>query len=218
VTFAISNCVSERTGAEAYTDNAVATYKVGRNYASPNNPCNTSAILPLSSNKAALNTAIDNMVASGSTSGQVGVAWGWYMLSPTFGLWSGSSVPAAYGTDHLKKVAILMTDGEYNSPYCNGVISKDATTGSGNPLDHINCNATNGNSYAQSEALCAAMKAKGITVYTVAFQLINTTSAQNLMTNCASGNGNRYDAANETELKAVFKTLANTLLALRLSR
>ena len=217
-TFAITDCVSERTGAAAYTDAAVATNKVGRNYAAPGNLCAAAAILPLTGNKTVLNGAIDAMVAGGSTGGQVGVAWGWYMLSPNFGLWSGTSVPAAYGTERLQKFAVLMTDGEYNSPYCNGVISKDATSGSGNISDHINCNATNGNAYTQSEKLCAGMKAKGIVVYTVAFDLINTAAAQNLMTNCATGSSHRYDAANEAELKAAFKSIALDLQSLRLSK
>ncbi len=191
---------------------------MGRNYPSPSNPCTTGTILPLTSDKSALNAAIDAMAAAGSTAGQVGVAWGWYTLSPTFGLWSGASVPAAYGAPHVKKFAILMTDGEYNSPYCNGVIAKDATSGSGSSSDHINCNATNGDAYTQAQNLCTAMKQKGIIVYTIAFQLINTTAAQNLMTNCATDASHRYDAANETQLQTVFQTIATNLLALRLSK
>ncbi len=220
-TFAISTCVSERTGSEAFTDAPVSANKVGRNYAAPANPCATGIMSPLSSSKTALNASIDAMVASGSTAGQVGVAWGWYTLSPTFGLWTGNSVPASYGASKLKKVAVLMTDGEYNSPYCTGVISRDATNGSGDPLDHINCNATNGNVYTQSQNLCNAMKAKGITVYTVAFQLTTgstAAAAQALMTNCATSPSYRYDAANETELRTVFKSIANDLLTLRISK
>ena len=65
------------------------------------------------------------------------------------------------------------------------------------------------------------MKAKGITVYTVAFQLTTgstAAAAQALMTNCATSPSYRYDAANETELRAVFKSIANDLLTLRISR
>lgn len=217
-TFAITTCVSERTGAKAYTDDSVAAYPVGRNYAAPGNPCTTGAIMPLSSDKAALTAAVNGMSAGGSTAGHVGVAWGWYTLSPNVGLWSGSSVPAAYNKERLRKVAILMTDGEYNSPYCNGVIAKDATNGSGNTSDRINCNSPNGSSYAQSQALCNAMKAKGIEVYTVAFDLINTTAAQNLMTNCATSTAHRYNAADEAQLQAAFGSIASNLVALRLSK
>jgi Flp pilus assembly protein TadG len=217
-TFTITNCVSERTGSEAYTDASVASNPVGRNYASSNNPCSAARIMPLSSNKSDLIASINAMTAGGSTAGHVGVAWGWYTLSPNFGLWTGNSVPAAYRTNRLNKVAVLMTDGEYNSPYCNGVISRDATNGSGPSSDHINCNATNGSSYAQAQALCDAMKDEDIIVYTIAFDLINTTAAQDLMTNCATDAEHRYDADNEVELQAVFETIANELMALRLSK
>ena len=67
------------------------------------------------------------MAASGSTAGHIGTAWGWYMISPTFSyLWPTASQPAAYGEDHLFKIVILMTDGEFNTFYCNGVISQDS--------------------------------------------------------------------------------------------
>ena len=47
----------------------------------------------------------------------------------------------------LRKMVILMTDGEFNTAYCNGVISKDST--SGNASDRINCVAPNGNSFSR---------------------------------------------------------------------
>ena len=75
-----------------------------------------------------------------------------------------------------------MTDGDFNTPYCTGVISKDATTGSGAAGDHIDCNATNGNSFYQAEELCTAMKAKGITVYTVGFDRRHDQTAKDMMT------------------------------------
>jgi len=217
-TFAISNCVSERTGAQAYTDAPVSTNKVGRNYPSPANTCPTATILPLTSNKTTLKNSIDTYGASGSTAGQIGVAWGWYMLSRDFGLFSGSSQPAAYGTEDLKKIAVLMTDGDFNSPHCNGVISKDAGSGSGSSDEHINCNATNGSAFTQSLNLCTAMKAKGILVYTIAFNVASGSPAQSIMNSCASGAGYAYDAANETQLQAVFQSIGKSLLALRLSK
>ncbi len=49
------------------------------------------------------------------------------MISPNFSyLWPTASQPAAYGTPKLFKIVILMTDGEFNTSYCNGVISQDS--------------------------------------------------------------------------------------------
>ena len=217
MSFAVSDCVSERVGSEAYTDAPVAKNHVGLNYAAPANPCGTAPLLALSNNRDALDDAIDSMTAVVPPQARWG-GLGWYALSPRFGLWSGASVPAAYGTKHLSKVAILMTDGEFNSAYCNGVISQDSTNGSGSSANHIDCDASNGNSYAQSEALCSAMKAEGVVVYTIAFDLIDTANAQELMTLCASGSDYRYDAADEEELQTVFDAIARRLTSLRISR
>ena len=168
--FLKSTCVAERTGTAAYTDAApsTATTLVGTNYPAADNKCPTNEIQPLTSAKQSVLNQIAALDDGGSTAGQIGIAWGWYMLSPNFGyLWPSANQPAPYGdlttlNDHgapkLKKIAVIMTDGDFNTPYCTGVISKDAPTGSGAVADHINCNATNGNSFAQAKLLCAAMK------------------------------------------------------------
>lgn len=218
-TFAISTCVSERTGARAYTDDAPSTQFMGRNYPSPDNPCLTSQILPLSNNKTTLKNRVNSLAASGSTGGHVGIGWGWYMIAPNFGyLWPAASRPAAYNTEELYKIAVIMTDGEYNSPYCNGVISKDAITGSGATTDHINCNAPNGSSYSQSRKLCDAMKAKGIEVYTVGFQIDAYPDGKAVMQYCASDAGHFYNAANGAQLKEAFQSIARNVSSLYLSK
>jgi Flp pilus assembly protein TadG len=216
--FAISNCVSERTGSQAYTDAPPSTALLGRVYPAPNNPCVTTPILPLTSNKNTLKATIDGMAISGSTAGQIGTAWAWYMISPNFAyLWPGASAPAPYGTDELLKIAVIMTDGDYNTAYCNGVISKDSGTGSGNASDHINCNATNGSSASQALQQCAAMKAKGIIVFTIGFDL-ETQAAKNLMKQCASTEAYAYIASDGAALQQAFRSIAINISRLRLSR
>ena len=52
----------------------------------------------------------------GTTAGQLGTAFAWYMLSPNWAdIWPADSKPAAYGTAKLRKIAVLMTDGAYNT-------------------------------------------------------------------------------------------------------
>ncbi len=219
-TFAISTCASERTGAQAYTDASVVTSKVGMSYPAPGNPCISTQVLPLTNNKVDLKATINSMTAGSSTAGQVGIAWGWYAISPNFGLWSGSSVPASYTADHLHKIMILMTDAEYNSGYCKGVISGAPTvSGSGAAADHINCAATNGNSYTQSTSMCGAIKASGIEVYTIEFELDTTVPARvALMNSCATDAAHRITATNSSDLKKAFQKIAANLLELRLSQ
>lgn len=212
-----SSCVSERTGANAYTDAAPGTAFVGRNYPSSGNTCITTGFMPLSANKTSLHALINSLTADGSTAGQIGIAWGWYMLSPNWGsLWpAAENRPAAYGTDELLKVAIIMTDGEFNTNYCNGVIASDA--GYGSSSNRINCNATNGSSFTQALALCTAMKAQGIIVYTVGFDIGSSASVQNLVNNCATDSEHVYQPSTGTALKDAFRSIAQDIMKLRIS-
>jgi hypothetical protein len=256
VTLAITNCVSERTGAQAYTDAAVATFRVGRVYANSGNPCLNAELKPLSDDKTALKAAITTMTAGSSTAGQVGIAWGWYTLSPDFGLWGTTSKPAAYGTEKLRKIMVLMTDGEYNSAYCKGVISSNggSTTynvGSGSVKDMIDCmpendsnqtgappdsakpagmssstwttvkgnTAKNKSVYTQSKKLCAAMKAKGIEIFTIEFQLdSNYADRVDLVSSCATDAAHRVTASDGASLKAAFKKIAASIGDPRVSK
>ena len=227
-THQISTCVTERAGADAFTDTAPNISPLGRNYpntpaatpiSSTPNPCLANTIVPLTSDKTALHTAVNALAAGGSTGGHIGVAWGWYLVSPNFGyLFPSASQPGTYAATDLRKVAILMTDGEYNSVYCSGVISKDSTSGSGATSDHINCNAPNGDAYTQAKTLCSNMRMAGITIYTVGLNVINTPAAQDLVQNCATDASHVYLPANGTALKDAFHDIAIRVSQLRLSK
>jgi Flp pilus assembly protein TadG len=214
-TFPITNCASERIGSNAYTDAATSGSKVGRVYDNSTTACNNiPAIVPLTSDRTLLKNTIDSMVAGGSTAGEIGMAWGWYMVSPTIGLWSGSEEPKAYGTDKLKKIVVFMTDGDFNTAYCKGVLSNNWSNGDN---DRIDCDATNGNPTTQAQSLCTSIKAQNITLYTIGFELPNNT-AKTFMKNCATDASKAFDAANSDELKAAFAQIAQNLLSLRVSK
>ena len=213
-----STCVSERTGSSAYTDASLVSAKVGYVYAGSGNPCTEPEVTPLTSDKYDVKAAIDALTAGGSTGGHIGIAWGWYAVSPNFtSIFGGDSAPAAYDADVAKSV-VIMTDGEYNSSYCDGVISQSSTSGSGSSNDKINCNAPNGHSFDQSEELCAKMKVAGVTVYTVGFKIVDNQQARDLMTNCATGPNFAYLAEDGAALKRVFADIAQNIAQLHVSR
>ena len=214
-TLPISTCVSERLGPHAYSDVSPRTAPVGFNYASPTNACPSAALLPLSTDKSRLKNVIASFRAAGTTAGHIGLAWGWYTLSPNFGVWSGQSVPAPYGDEDTRKFLVLMTDGEFNTAYCRGVVSKDSTAGGSNYK--INCNATNGSSFAQARRLCTEIKARGITIFTVGFGL-DQPSAIEFLRSCASSPEHAYTAATGAELRSTFQQIAKRISKLRLSR
>lgn len=218
-----SNCVSERTGGDAYTDVSVSAAKVGFNYPADSangaeNPCLNAPLRPLSSDKTALKSAINSLPVGGSTAGHIGAAWGWYTLSPNFNSLWPSNGAGAYRDMNVLKSVILMTDGDFNTPYSEGVISSDAGTGSGANGDHINRASANGSSINQALRLCAAMKAQGITVYTVGFQVGTTGPAADLMKNCATSPDYAYLPASGADLTDAFKAIGRDITRLRITR
>jgi hypothetical protein len=216
----ISTCVTERAGANAYTDAAPNVAPLGRNFPAPgtHNPCLPNTIVPLTSDKPSLHGAIDVLQASGSTAGHIGAAWGWYLLSPNFAyLWAADSQPAAYDAEDLVKVAIIMTDGEFNTVYRNGVIARDSGSGSGSDAYKINQNSHNGNPNDQVLQLCTAMKNAGIVVYTVGLDIAGT-STRDRLEECATEPSYAYFPQDGAELRQHFRAIAMKVSTLRLSK
>ena len=199
-------CVVERQGANAATDAAPVGPDKLPNVASPapaNYFCPASTVLGLQgkSQKDVVKNTIDTYVAAGGTAGHIGTAWGWYLLSPEWAGVLGSSAPKAYGQDDVNKSMIIMTDGIFNTSYL---------TGSTDPVTQAN------ESYAQFDALCAAIKGKGIKIYTVGFDLSDARALSELQ-NCASGSSFFFDAKTGADLKAAFKAIAQKLNTLRVA-
>ena len=230
-TAAITNCVTERTGTAAYTDASVGTYPVGRKYVVTNssfNPCTVTPMVPLSTDAATLKSTIGAMSSGNWTAGQTGLAWGWYALSPSIGVFTGAAAPAGYDkltttdlTQKVRKVMILMTDAEYNTAYVNGVVSKDTnytSYGSGNDDEVAFASPTNGDVYNQAASMCSSIKASGVEVYVITFQLDKSLSWRvGLVNNCATDSSHIIDA-DSTSLDAAFGKIANQILAMRIAQ
>ncbi|MFN6982274.1 MAG: ubiquitin-activating E1 FCCH domain-containing protein [Brevundimonas sp.] len=229
-----STCVSERAGTHAFKDTAPGTGSwVGRNYPNTNgsnaNRCLSSTIYPLSSDITKLKNQVDGYSAAGSTAGQIGIGWGWYMVSPNFGgIWPAASVPGPVNARETLKAVVIMTDGEFNNPYCGGVISKDAIdNGSAGDVNYqINCSATEGDPFTQSVQMCAAMKAAGVVVYTVGFDLstnrgkdTKVDTAIEVMETCATSKDKHFfQPVNGAGLKDAFRSIGQDISRLRISR
>ncbi len=202
-----STCVVERSGSNKFNDKRpgsgnntlLGVFDIERKDASPvrhNTPCSPVAeIVPLTADKTALDTAIDNFQADGWTAGHLGTAWAWYMLSPEWNaFWPSDSDAAEYNDEDTQKIAVLMTDGDYNTAYQSG----------------------NGSSGTQAKKLCQNMKAKGITVYTIGFMV--SEGAKGLLEDCATSSSHFYDATNGEKLKLAFLDIAFKVAQLRLSK
>ncbi|MDX2307741.1 MAG: VWA domain-containing protein [Hyphomicrobium sp.] len=215
-----SPCAVERSGTNAYTDALPSANKwimpmyVERSPTRSECPLGSrSEIVPLSNDKAMLVDKIDRLTVSGTTAGHLGTAWAWYMISPKWApILPEASKPAAYDGTKTNKIAILMTDGEYNTQYTvHGIASGTANA----PTPNSPANATSDN---QAKALCTAMKAEGITVYTVGFDLGGNQSAINTLERCATTPGHAYLADDGAGLKQAFRDIALKISALYLSK
>lgn len=223
----VSTCVSERPrGNTAPSDRAPASGSwLGRVAVGTDNTCPDATYFPLTDDASALRASINSYRAAGSTAGQVGIEMAWYSVSPTFGsVFGSSSRPNPFDTSQTIKAVVLMTDGEFNTPFCKGVIARDAGTGSGSDSNKINCNATNGDGFEQSVAICSAMRAQGIVVYTVGFNLGSSRgwpgidTAYEVMENCATSNEHFFPAATGTDLREAFKSIGRDITRLRIAR
>jgi Flp pilus assembly protein TadG len=212
-TYHLTPCVVERRGAQKYTDVAPAANRYVMAHYNDTTNCalpSTGQLMPLTNDKTALMNKIKNLTAAGVTAGHLGTAWAWYTLSPNWNtLWPATNQAAAYGTGGLKKYAILMTDGEYNTAYdTNGV--KVGSKGAGT--------AANGTSTDQARALCTAMKTQGIIVYTVGFDVGETGTAVDTLKQCATDPTKYYNADNNEQLKLAYQDIALKLSSLYISK
>lgn len=206
-----TKCVLERQGAEALTDAPPSVAPLG----APGKwsvSCPSNAVRPLTNDRTALIGDIAGFAATGTTAGHIGTEWSRYVLSSKWSsVWPVASAPAAAGTKGVRKIAILMTDGMYNTSY--DASGKPTVTTDPNP------NTTSVNA---AIATCKAMQQEGTTVYTIGFDITgsgSTTVKKNLQ-DCAStvsGTKAFYDAADSKALQAAYDDIASRLLSLRLS-
>lgn len=159
--------------------------------------CPDDAILPLTASKSAVTGAINGLDAYGNTRTDIGIVWGWRVLSPKWrGLWGDANLPLDYDEELMDKALIIMTDGE-NTPWLSG--------------DSISVNDTN----SRLLEVCTAMKAEGITVFTITFQAPPTLDP--VFSACASGAGNHFTSPTEEDLNAAFQQIATQLSNLRIT-
>ncbi|HEY6633364.1 MAG TPA: pilus assembly protein [Rhizobiaceae bacterium] len=173
------SCATERKdkdGKPDFSDDAPDTVRLNKNgkkyYALVNrddnlsgsgmNECPEAKVVPLTTDQDALLKSIGAFKANGYTAGAIAIQWTYYMLSPK---WRGAIKTAKLGDGpsdrddkKISKVAILMTDGQFNTAFA-GVSS--------------NFNGQDSKARQSAEAICKNMKDDGIEVFTIGFDLDN---------------------------------------------
>ena len=196
------NCVYERSSdsfqdSDAYPSGA-AVLKTKLDLVGANK-CSSATLLPMTDDKTALKASVDSYNTGGTTAGHLGTSFAWYLLSPEWAsIWPTASQPTAYNSGTATKVAILMTDGLYNT--VGGKMS--------------GANEVKSADFAVDS--CTEMKSKGIIVYTVGFKLGAPAAIQTLK-DCASHIEKFYEAKDGDALRIAFQAIAQDIATLRLT-
>ena len=147
--------------------------------------------------------------AQGGTYHDVGMIWGTRMISPG-GIFKGDTTAWA-GRNEPNRYIVFMTDGDM-APNLDvyGSYGMERYDGrvSGTSPDNDTANHN-----ARFVAECAAAKARNITVFVVGFGQ----SLTQQLTQCASP-GKAYYASDNASLQTAFKTIANQVAMLRVSK
>ena len=182
----------------------------------PNYLCNVEEITPLTSVKQDVVDAIGAMHAGNTTNIPLGVIWGWRAISPGEPFSQG----VAYNSN-IDKIVILLSDGNnvisglpsgnrsYYTSYGYLSAKRLGTEQSSVAFNKLNMRTT---------TICDRMKGEGIVIYTIAFDVMQGSAADQLMSDCASEPKNYFNSPDPDELTKAFKAISRDILALRVSK
>lgn len=189
-----------------------------------------SPLLPLTSDKSALISAINDMAYDGSKYGNsgykpytyipAGLIWGQNLLSPTAPFTEGLAYDST--NEKPRKVVVLMTDGENSMNFRKSdgrhiqvayPTNFDPTSAADVATRETKMKATNND----TKAICAYMKTNNIEIYTVAF-MVDMPFAKAVLQDCATDADHYFDASDPQALLAAFGGIARSLTRVRLAR
>jgi Flp pilus assembly protein TadG len=182
----------------------------------PNYNCTAEPLMEMSPSQDVIDAKIATMKADGLTNIHAGVMWGWRLLSPGVPFTGGRP----YDDEDNRKILIVMTDGvntyssydTYNKSMYGafGYIAKNhlGTTSSNN-------GTVIGKMNERTLAACTNVKAEGILVYTIAFQVSNQATLT-MLRNCATSAKMAFQSNSNSDLIAAFHQIAQEISLLRL--
>lgn len=159
-------------------------------------------VTPLTDKRANLITEIDAMVANGDTYIPTGVAWGLRVLS-SGAPFKGGATPHQVNTRNIRKIMVLMTDGE----------NQRSARLPDHP-DHWGTDLVQADDWTLRA--CKAVRDEDVTVYAITFGDISA-DTKSLIRKCATDPSHYYHAAKNSELTKVFEAIAGRIGKLHLS-
>lgn len=178
-------------------------------------------VTPLTASKSTVMSAIDAMQqGTGDTHINLGLVWGWRMLSPRWrNLWGSemdaNQLPLNYNAPLMNKVVILLSDGDNhfvgNNYTAYGTLSAGrlGTTNSSSAANVLN---------TRTSEVCTAMKNNNILIYSIALGTAISSVGKGLLQNCASQPEYYFDSPDAATLQSAFQQIGDSLASLRVSR
>lgn len=169
----------------------------------PATNCPRSLIVPMTSDKAKLLAAVNTMTPHGNTLGNIGMTWGYRMISPEFPF----EEAAPWDDVNWRKAVILMTDGDNTRDTHYSAYWRSRN----NQVSVTNYNQ-------RMVETCQALKDQGVRVYTVTFTSGISQNTKNFYRNCATDPTYYHDAPDQDELVRVFREISNELANLHITQ
>lgn len=164
---------------------------------------------------------VDGLTPNGNTYHDIGLLWGARFISPT-GIFRSENEYTSQGGE-IERHLIFMTDGEactgdtdyaaYGFPWLDRRTTDPSSAPTGGCLttgtitQQVN---------ARTQAICTAVKNKNITLWVIWFGASSTT-IEGMMQSCATP-GRYFAARNATDLQNTFRSIADQISQLRLTR
>ncbi len=190
--------------------------------------CAVSKMVPMTYNRASVESGIDAMTASGPTFIGEGLAWGWRAISPGepfTKVAASGSLPATnispYGDARWQKIIVLMTDGDNDlgpGNYDYNVTTYSANGIAGENLTNNRFGTTNASSIETTMdndmiAVCNKVKAAGVTLYVASFGSGVSTATRTRLQNCSTGSGYYQHANAPSDLAAFFNHIGQDVIS-----
>jgi Flp pilus assembly protein TadG len=172
----------------------------------PNTGCTSVPVLPLTSDQSALQAEINALPTANNTYPDIGMVWGWRLISPSFPFTEGAS----YSDNTWSKTVIMMTDGNAT---INAVASGEGYYGVTPGISQTTTDQNN-----SFEQICTNMKAQGIRIYTITFQAAINDTTRGFYSQCATNTSMYYDAPTNASLTTAFQQIATQLSQLHLTQ
>jgi Flp pilus assembly protein TadG len=183
----------------------------------PEYNCPPAPITAMTNVKSTIVSGIDALVANGYTVIPAGLLWGWRVISPGDPFTEG----APYDDEKWVKAMVLLTDGQNDVNAGSNGFNESVYNAFGYAKNgHLgNTNGSNAETTLNNKVstVCNSIKARGIRLYTIGFQVSGSTIT-NLLRNCATEPDMYYNSPSNQQLEVVFADIAQGLSELRIAQ